>query len=90
MTPNSVVKLSLEVTTLSRKMPLLSMTHPLPLQPFQLVLPAEVRPDSSSARRSQTTGHLVVCMPKVSNADWVHFESGFVGACGYLTCQSER
>ncbi|KAG8515489.1 Protein tilB, partial [Galemys pyrenaicus] len=34
-------------------------------KPFQLVLPAEVKPDSSSARRSQTTGHLVVCMPKV-------------------------
>ncbi|XP_014643437.1 PREDICTED: protein tilB homolog [Ceratotherium simum simum] len=34
-------------------------------KPFQLVLPAEVKPDSSSAKRSQTTGHLVVCMPKV-------------------------
>ncbi|KAM9198430.1 dynein axonemal assembly factor 11 isoform 1-T1 [Dugong dugon] len=34
-------------------------------KPFQLVLPAEVQPDSSSARRSQTTGHLVICMPKV-------------------------
>ncbi|XP_045668163.1 dynein axonemal assembly factor 11 isoform X1 [Ursus americanus] len=34
-------------------------------KPFQLVLPAEVKPDSSSARRSQTTGHLVICMPKV-------------------------
>ncbi|XP_036904463.1 protein tilB homolog isoform X2 [Sturnira hondurensis] len=34
-------------------------------KPFQLVLPAEVQPDSSSAKRSQTTGHLVVCMPKV-------------------------
>ncbi|XP_017821076.1 dynein axonemal assembly factor 11 isoform X3 [Callithrix jacchus] len=33
-------------------------------KPFQLVLPAEVRPDSSSAKRSQTTGHLVICMPK--------------------------
>uniref|UniRef100_A0A8D0XIF6 U2A'/phosphoprotein 32 family A C-terminal domain-containing protein n=1 Tax=Sus scrofa TaxID=9823 RepID=A0A8D0XIF6_PIG len=31
----------------------------------KLVLPAEVKPDSSSAQRSQTTGHLVVCMPKV-------------------------
>ncbi|KAG9462041.1 hypothetical protein GDO78_015037, partial [Eleutherodactylus coqui] len=31
---------------------------------FQLVLPEEVKPDSSSARRSQTTGHLVVTMPK--------------------------
>ncbi|XP_010987098.2 dynein axonemal assembly factor 11 isoform X1 [Camelus dromedarius] len=34
-------------------------------KPFQLVLPAEVKPDSSSAARSQTTGHLVICMPKV-------------------------
>uniref|UniRef100_A0A8D0L5K4 Leucine-rich repeat-containing protein 6 n=1 Tax=Sphenodon punctatus TaxID=8508 RepID=A0A8D0L5K4_SPHPU len=34
-------------------------------KPFQLVLPAEVRPDNSSAKRSQTTGHLVVSMPKV-------------------------
>ncbi|XP_010707705.1 protein tilB homolog [Meleagris gallopavo] len=32
---------------------------------FQLVLPEEVKPDSSSAKRSQTTGHLVVSMPKV-------------------------
>ncbi|XP_051827065.1 dynein axonemal assembly factor 11 isoform X1 [Antechinus flavipes] len=34
-------------------------------KPFQLVLPAEVKPDSSSAKRSQTTGHLVITMPKV-------------------------
>ncbi|KAM4687621.1 dynein axonemal assembly factor 11 [Discoglossus pictus] len=33
---------------------------------FQLVLPAEVRPDSSTAKRSQTTGHLVITMPKVT------------------------
>ncbi|KAI1902040.1 hypothetical protein AGOR_G00040620 [Albula goreensis] len=32
---------------------------------FQLVLPEEVRPDSSTAKRSQTTGHLLVTMPKV-------------------------
>ncbi|XP_067835869.1 dynein axonemal assembly factor 11 isoform X2 [Heptranchias perlo] len=31
---------------------------------FQLVLAAEVKPDSSSAKRSQTTGHLLVTMPK--------------------------
>ncbi|XP_007899097.2 dynein axonemal assembly factor 11 [Callorhinchus milii] len=31
---------------------------------FQLVLPAEVKPDSSFAKRSQTTGHLLVKMPK--------------------------
>ncbi|XP_044150036.1 dynein axonemal assembly factor 11 isoform X1 [Bufo gargarizans] len=35
-------------------------------KPFQLVLPEEVKPDSSSAKRSQTTGHLVVTMPKAS------------------------
>ncbi|XP_067567319.1 dynein axonemal assembly factor 11 isoform X1 [Pseudorca crassidens] len=34
-------------------------------KPFRLVLPAEVKPDSSSAKRAQTTGHLVVYMPKV-------------------------
>ncbi|XP_008563402.1 PREDICTED: protein tilB homolog, partial [Galeopterus variegatus] len=39
-------------------------------KPFQLVLPAEVKPDSSSAKRSQTTGHLVICMPKVLNEPW--------------------
>ncbi|MGH0166027.1 UNVERIFIED_CONTAM: hypothetical protein FKN15_061465 [Acipenser sinensis] len=32
---------------------------------FQLVLPSEVKPDSSTAKRSQITGHLVVTMPKV-------------------------
>ncbi|XP_069777739.1 dynein axonemal assembly factor 11 isoform X3 [Narcine bancroftii] len=31
---------------------------------FQLVLQEEVNPDSSSAQRSQTTGHLLVTMPK--------------------------
>ncbi|XP_072855451.2 dynein axonemal assembly factor 11 [Pogona vitticeps] len=31
---------------------------------FQLVLPAEVKPDNSSAKRSQTTGHLVITLPK--------------------------
>ncbi|KAI4888176.1 hypothetical protein NFI96_014763, partial [Prochilodus magdalenae] len=31
---------------------------------FQLVLPAEVKPDSSTAQRSQTTGHLLLTMPK--------------------------
>ncbi|KAM6989448.1 dynein axonemal assembly factor 11 isoform 2-T2 [Tautogolabrus adspersus] len=31
---------------------------------FQIVLPAEVKPDSSTAQRSQTTGHLVVSMPR--------------------------
>lgn len=32
---------------------------------FQLALSEEVNPDSSSAKRSQTTGHLIVEMPKV-------------------------
>lgn len=31
---------------------------------FQLSLPQEVNPDKSSAKRSQTTGHLVLTMPK--------------------------
>ncbi|XP_066508934.1 dynein axonemal assembly factor 11-like [Hoplias malabaricus] len=31
---------------------------------FQLVLPAEVKPDSSTAKRSQTTGHLLLTMPQ--------------------------
>ncbi|XP_076767534.1 dynein axonemal assembly factor 11 isoform X2 [Arvicanthis niloticus] len=34
-------------------------------KPFQLALSTEVQPDSSSAKRSQTTGHLLICMPKV-------------------------
>ncbi|XP_044540277.1 dynein axonemal assembly factor 11 [Gracilinanus agilis] len=34
-------------------------------KPFQIVLPAEVNPDSSCAKRSQTTGHLMITMPKV-------------------------
>ncbi|XP_017656120.1 protein tilB homolog isoform X2 [Nannospalax galili] len=36
-------------------------------KPFQLILSAEVQPDRSSAKRSQTTGHLVICMPKVGD-----------------------
>uniref|UniRef100_A0A672GKX9 Leucine-rich repeat-containing protein 6 n=1 Tax=Salarias fasciatus TaxID=181472 RepID=A0A672GKX9_SALFA len=35
---------------------------------FQVVLPAEVKPDSSTAQRSQTTGHLVLTMPRVGTA----------------------
>ncbi|KAM7379821.1 hypothetical protein PAMP_005343 [Pampus punctatissimus] len=31
---------------------------------FQMVLPTEVKPDSSTAQRSQTTGHLVLTMPR--------------------------
>ncbi|KAM9718997.1 dynein axonemal assembly factor 11 [Menidia menidia] len=31
---------------------------------FQVVLPAEVAPDQSAARRSQTSGHLLLAMPR--------------------------
>ncbi|XP_029380199.1 dynein axonemal assembly factor 11 [Echeneis naucrates] len=34
---------------------------------FQVVLPAEVKPDSSTAQRSQTTGHLVLSMPRAES-----------------------
>uniref|UniRef100_A0A672FZ47 Leucine-rich repeat-containing protein 6 n=1 Tax=Salarias fasciatus TaxID=181472 RepID=A0A672FZ47_SALFA len=34
----------------------------------KVVLPAEVKPDSSTAQRSQTTGHLVLTMPRVGTA----------------------
>ena len=34
-------------------------------QVFQLTLSEEVRPSLSTARRSQTTGHLLITMPKV-------------------------
>ncbi|GFG29354.1 hypothetical protein Cfor_10214 [Coptotermes formosanus] len=33
---------------------------------FQIVFPEEIRIDSSTARRSQTTGHLVLTMPKAN------------------------
>lgn len=33
---------------------------------FQFVLPEEVAVDESTAQRSQTTGHLVIKMPKAS------------------------
>lgn len=49
---------------------------PVYSQPFQLILPAEVKPDSSFAKRSQTTGHLVVCMPKVGSTIYIHLKSG--------------
>lgn len=64
-----------------------SLTPGIHFQPFQLVLPAEVKPDSSSARRSQTTGHLVICMPKVGDGTGVRLTSGYDGARGYLTSQ---
>ncbi|CAL8121864.1 unnamed protein product [Orchesella dallaii] len=38
---------------------------------FQLVLPEEVKPDSSFAQRSQATGHLIVTMPKVYDTSTV-------------------
>lgn len=34
-------------------------------QLLQLTLPEEVKPDSSTAKRSQTTGHLLITMPKL-------------------------
>lgn len=33
---------------------------------FQFVLPEEVATDKSTAQRSQTTGHLVISMPKAN------------------------
>lgn len=73
------VRMSLEVD-FPFKMPLFSVP-PLSshLQPFQLVLSAEVQPDKSSAKRSQTTGHLLICMPKVGNGIWTNFTSEFDG-----------
>ena len=38
-------------------------------QVFQLHLSEDVNPDSSTAKRSQITGHLLVTMPKVG---WLH------------------
>ena len=35
-------------------------------QLLQLTLPEEVKPDSSAAKRSQTTGHLLLTMPKLN------------------------
>ena len=68
-----VLKTPLKVTP-SCNMHSLS-TLPVCFQPFQLVLPAEVKPDSSSARRAQTTGHLVVYMPKVGSLIWIKLKS---------------
>uniref|UniRef100_A0A3B4AYV0 Leucine-rich repeat-containing protein 6 n=1 Tax=Periophthalmus magnuspinnatus TaxID=409849 RepID=A0A3B4AYV0_9GOBI len=39
---------------------------------FQMVLPTEVKPDASTAQRSQSTGHLVLTMPRVT-AITTHF-----------------
>uniref|UniRef100_A0A8C1E1N0 Leucine-rich repeat-containing protein 6 n=2 Tax=Cyprinus carpio TaxID=7962 RepID=A0A8C1E1N0_CYPCA len=39
--------------------------QPTYVRVFQLVLPAEVKPDSSTAQRSQTTGHLLLTLPLV-------------------------
>ena len=44
---------------------------------FQLHLPKEVKPDSSTSLRSQTTGHLLITMPKVSVGQIV-YENYFV------------
>ena len=46
---------------------------------FQLALNEEVNPDSSSAKRSQTTGHLIIEMPKV-------YRGYFMATCGYEFC----
>lgn len=35
------------------------------LQLFQIALPAEVKPDSCLAQRSQSSGHLLLTMPRV-------------------------
>jgi protein TilB len=32
---------------------------------FQIVFPEEIKTELSTAQRSQTTGHLVITMPKV-------------------------
>lgn len=37
------------------------------LQILQLVLEEEVSPDSCSVKRSQTTGHLLLCLPKAKS-----------------------
>ncbi|GAB4823127.1 hypothetical protein N2152v2_010173 [Parachlorella kessleri] len=41
---------------------------------LQLLLPQEVRPDSSTAQRSKTTGHLVITMPKEDPQDGATFD----------------
>jgi protein TilB len=35
---------------------------------FQIVLPEEIKPDSSTAQRSKTTGHLLITMPKLQQS----------------------
>ena len=42
---------------------------------MQLSLQEEINPDSSTAKRSQVTGHLVITMPKVSQNTFV-FQTG--------------
>uniref|UniRef100_A0A3Q2CTI1 Leucine-rich repeat-containing protein 6 n=1 Tax=Cyprinodon variegatus TaxID=28743 RepID=A0A3Q2CTI1_CYPVA len=61
---------------------------------FQVVLPAEVKPDSSTAQRSQTTGHLVLRMPRVGTAAlWFQSQPGSAESqpdsknLSYSTCQ---
>ncbi|XP_067385269.1 dynein axonemal assembly factor 11 isoform X2 [Channa argus] len=41
---------------------------------FQIALPAEVKPDSSNAQRSQSTGHLVLTMPREENPLWASLD----------------
>uniref|UniRef100_A0A8U8AUC6 Leucine-rich repeat-containing protein 6 n=1 Tax=Geospiza parvula TaxID=87175 RepID=A0A8U8AUC6_GEOPR len=59
-------------------------------KPFQLVLPEEVKPDSSSAKRSQTTGHLVVTMPKVCKIGDITQRSLNVVSTLGIDCNSEQ
>ncbi|KAK3923940.1 Protein tilB-like protein [Frankliniella fusca] len=42
---------------------------------FQMVLPEAVHPDKSTAKRSQSTGHLVIEMPKVREASIISSHS---------------
>jgi len=48
------------------------------------VLPEEVKPDGSSAKRSQTTGHLVVSMPKVCKIIRGGITQGYLKCCEYF------
>ena len=52
--------------------PDLPSTPSMNYQVLQLTLPEEVRPDASEAKRSQTTGHLLVKMPKVRTKSIMH------------------
>ncbi|CAM9641582.1 unnamed protein product [Lampetra fluviatilis] len=53
---------------------------------FQLVLPEEVQPDRSLAQRSQTTGHMLLTMPKVLLFNSGHLGSLYQGRAVVLAC----